>query len=182
MLPKYHPPSPPFSGSQWILGNYLTNVLSNILEHIICHHMLNHLDEHQGLISLNHGFRSGYSCEAQLVVTTHDLLNFFDQNKRVDTVILDFSKAFDTVPYRKLQHKLDAYGIRGPILQWISYFLTQRKVCVGVEGEKARPVDVGSGVPQGTVLGPLLFLCQINDQPECVQSQISQMIVCCTDL
>ena len=79
--------------------------------------MLNHLDKHQVLTSLNHGFRSGYSCETQLVVTTHDLLNFYDQNKQVDTVKLDFSKAFDTVPHRKLLHKLDAYGIRGPILQ-----------------------------------------------------------------
>ena len=163
-------------GDRHVPENYrpvsLTSVLSKKLEHIICHHMLNHLDKHQVLTSLNHGFRSGYSCETQLVVTTHDLLNFYDQNKQVDSVILDFSKAFDTVPHRKLLHKLEAYGIRGPILQWISCFLTQRKMCVVVEGEKSRPVDVGSGVPQGTVLGPLLFLCHINDLPECVKSQI----------
>ena len=137
-----------------------------------CHHMLNHLDKHQVLSSLNHGFRSGYSCETQLVVTTHDLLNYYDQNKQVDTVILDFSKAFDTVPHRKLLHKQEAYGIRGPILHWISNFLTQRKMCVVVEGEKSCHVEVGSGIPQGTVLGPLLFLCLINDLPERVDSQI----------
>ena len=103
----------------------LISVLSKKLEHTICHHMLNHLDENQALTSLNHGFHSGYSCETQLVVTTHDLLNFNDQNKQVDTVILDFSNAFDTVPHRKLLHKLEAYRIRGPILQWISCFLTK---------------------------------------------------------
>ena len=134
--------------------------------------MLNHLDKHQVLTSLNHGFRSGYSCETQLVVTTHDLLNYYDQNKQMDTVILDFSKAFDTMPHRKLLHKLEAYGIRGPILLCISNFLTQRKMCVVVGGEKSRHVEVGSGVPQGTVLGPLLFLCHINDLLERVDSQI----------
>ena len=76
----------------------LTCVLSKKLEHIICHHMLNHLDKHRVLTSLNHGFRSCYSCETQLVVTVHELFNYFYQNKQVDTVILDFSKAFETVP------------------------------------------------------------------------------------
>ena len=116
-------------GDRHVPENYrpvsLTSVLSKKLEHIICHHMLNHLDENKVLTSLNHGFRSVYYCETQLVVTTHDLLNFYDLNKQVDTVILDFSKAFDTVPHRKLLHKLEAYRIRRAILQWISCFLTQ---------------------------------------------------------
>ena len=102
-------------------------VLSKRLEHIICQHMLNHLDKHQVLTSPNHGFRLGYSCETQLAVTAHDLLNFYDQNRQVDAVILDFSKAFDTAPHRKLPHKLDAYGIWGPLHTWIGNFLTQRK-------------------------------------------------------
>ena len=102
--------------------------------------------------------RSGYSCQTQLVVTAHDLLNFFDQNRQVEIVILDFSNAFDTVPHRKLQHKLDAYGIRGPLHTWIANFLTKRKMNVVVEGKKSRSAHVGSGVLQGTALGPLLFL------------------------
>ena len=69
----------------------LTCVLSKRFEHIICHHMLNHLDKHQVLRSLKHDFRSGNSCETQLVVTSHDLLNFFDQNSQDDVVILDFT-------------------------------------------------------------------------------------------
>ena len=150
----------------------LTCVLSKLLEHIICHHMLDHLDRHKVLTSLNHGFRSGYSCETQLVVTAHDLLGYYDKNKQVDTMILDFSKAFDTVPHKRLLLKLENYGIRGPILNWISNYLTQREMCVVVEGESSRHVAVGSGISQGTVLGPLLFLCHINDLPERVKSHI----------
>ena len=84
-------------GDRHLPENYrpvsLTCVLSKLLEHIICHHMLNHLDKHSVLTSLNHGFRSGYSCETQLVVTAHGLMSYYDQNRQVDTVILDFSKA-----------------------------------------------------------------------------------------
>ena len=131
----------------------LTSVPCKILEHIICKHQLNHLDHHNVLTSLNHGFRSGYSCETQLLVTMHDFMSSYDKGKQVDVAILDFSKAFDTVSHGKLLHKLNQYGVRGPIHSWLTSFLTKR-------------------VPQGTVLRPILFLCHINDLPDAVKSQV----------
>ena len=84
-----------------------------LLEHIICSHMLKHFEKYSILTTLKHGFRSGYSTETQLLVTMHDLLQANDARVQVDIAILDFSKAFDTVPHDKLLHKLDAYGIKG---------------------------------------------------------------------
>ena len=86
--------------------------------------------------------------------------------------ILDFSKAFDTVPHSRLLQKIDAYGVRGPLHKWMTSFLCTRNMTVVIDGESSRKAQVTSGVPQGTVLGPILFLCHINDLPEVVKSEV----------
>ena len=102
----------------------------------------------------------------------HDIFRSSDAGIQTDVVILDFSKAFDTVPHNKHLHKLDHYGVRGPVHTWIINFLISRKMRVVLEDESWEEVAVDSRVPQGTMLGPLLFLCHNNDLPEAVKSTV----------
>ena len=131
----------------------------------------------QNLTPVQHGSRSKHSCESQLLITTDEFILNFESKTQTDVAVLDFSKVFDVVPHQRLLYTLDHYGIWGTALNWIQNFLTNRTQKVVVNGSSLESAGVRSGVPQGTVLEPLLFLTYIIDLPSTVSSQVGLFVL-----
>ena len=154
-------------GDRALVSNYrpisLTSVVCKQLEHAIAGYIRHQWEMNKWLHERQHGFRPGYSCESQLVTVCQDLAEALDDGGRIDSIIIDFTKAFDLVPHDRLITKIAGSGLDGRVLGWIRDFLTGRSQRVRVDGHLSEEIEVTSGVPQGSVLGPLLFLAYVND-------------------
>ena len=151
----------------------LTSIICKIQERIIVIHILSHLKENCLRCCQQHGFTPGKSVTTNLLEAMNVWTEALMHNIPIDILYMDYAKAFDTVPHQRLLRQVESFGITGNVLQWIRSFLHNRQQKVIANGAESSWSPVLSGIPQGSIMGPILFTLFVNDLPEKINSIIS---------
>ncbi|XP_076038458.1 uncharacterized protein LOC143023740 [Oratosquilla oratoria] len=151
----------------------LTSVVSKVVEGFVREALMAHVNRNRILCNAQHGFRSGRNCLTNMLKYLDDVINAVDNQYWIDSIYLDCEKAFDRVPHQRLLAKLEAIGVTGNTKNWIASFLRDRSHRVGIRGTFSESLPVKSRVPQGSVVGPILFIIYVNDLVNNLESSAS---------
>jgi hypothetical protein len=164
-------------------GNYrpvsLTSVICKTMEKLVREIIVKHMSANKLFSNKQFVFISGRSTTLQLLKLMDEWTKILDKGGKIDSVYMDFMKAFDKVPHGRLLHKMHRYKISEKVTKWVESFLSNRIQKVIVNGTESKGYHVTSGIPQGSVLGPILFVIYINDMPEMVESSERKMMRKC---